>query len=152
MHNFQVNDYVKWEQDGSIQVGKIIAVNKTSANIFMDYDWVERVPFSKLTYLPPIRLEKDEYLPIIRFNSDILKVLGDNVIENIINVDGYEITVEDFLAALQKILADEFDEDKFYDAISKEFGVSREIAERYYAGNTTASEYFNLDEVKELHQ
>lgn len=114
MHNFQVNDYVKWEQDGSIQAGKIIAVNKTSANIFMDYDWVERVPFSKLTYLPPIRLEKEEYLPIIRLNSDILKVLGDNVIENIINVDGYEITVEDFLAALKKILADGFDEYKFY--------------------------------------
>ena len=114
MHNFQVNDYVKWEQDGSIQVGKIVAVNKTSANIFMDYDWVERVPFSKLTYLPPIRLEKDEYLSIIRLDSDILKVLGDNVIENIINVDGYEITVEDFLAALQKILVGDFDEDIFY--------------------------------------
>ncbi|MBO5525632.1 MAG: sel1 repeat family protein [Clostridia bacterium] len=114
MHNFQVNDYVKWEQDGSIQVGKIISVNKTSANIFMDYDWVERVPFSKLTYLPPIHLEKDEYLSIIRLDSDILKVLGDNVIENIINVDGYEITVEDFLVALQKILADDFDEDMFY--------------------------------------
>lgn len=114
MHNFQVSDYVKWEQDGSIQVGKIIAVNKASANIFMDYDWVERVPFSKLTYLPPIRLEKAEYLSIIRLDSDILKMLGDNVIENIINVDGYEITVEDFLAALQKILAGDFDEDMFY--------------------------------------
>ena len=114
MHNFQVNDYVKWEQDGSIQVGKIIAVNKTSANVFMDYDWVERVPFSKLTYLPPIHLEKNEYLSIIRLDSDILKVLGDNVIENIINVDGYEITVEDFLVALQKLLADEFDKDMFY--------------------------------------
>lgn len=110
MHRFQVNDYVKWEEDGDIQVGKIIAVNKTTADVSMAYDWVERAPLSVLTYLPPIRLGREEYMAAVRLESDILKELGDNVVENIVNVDGYTIRVEDLLYALEKISKNEPDE------------------------------------------
>ena len=114
MHEFKINDYVKWEQDNTSLIGKIISVNKNTVNVLIDYDWVERVPFSKLKYLPPIKLSGDDYCTIVKLEKDILAVLGDNVIENIVNVDGYTITVEDFVFALQKITINGIDEDTFY--------------------------------------
>ncbi len=102
MREFMIGDYVKWKDHGNVLVGKIETVNKTTANIVVDYEWVEKIPLSKLTYLPPIKLNENEYQAIVRLDKNILEVLGDNVVENLINEEDYKITVEDFVFALKK--------------------------------------------------
>ena len=113
MHDFKVNDYVKWEQYDTVLAGKIISISKNSANIFVEYDWVEKIPLKKLTYLPPINLDEDQYKAFIRMECDILDVIGDNVVENLINVDDYKITVEDFLFVLNKFVNEGGDDHTF---------------------------------------
>ena len=46
MSNFQINDYVKWEKEGTTYFGRIVSVNKKTVTVSIDYDWVEKVPFS----------------------------------------------------------------------------------------------------------
>ena len=77
MHEFKINDYVKWEQDNTSLIGKIISVNKNTVNVLIDYDWVERVPFSKLKYLPPIKLSGDDYCNIVKLEKDIQLIVVD---------------------------------------------------------------------------
>lgn len=114
MHEFKTDDYVKWTLDGTVLIGKIVSVNKSTVNVLIDYDWVEKVPFFKLTYLPPIKLSYNDYRAIVKLEKNILTLLGDNVIENIVNVDNYTIGVEDFVFALQKASSDGINEDEFY--------------------------------------
>ena len=111
MQKFTVGDYVKWEQDGSFLFGRIRAIGKATARVSVDEEWEERVPLSALTYLPLIGLDEDEYRAAVRLESDPLALLSDNVVENVINADGYTLTVEDLLAALQRITREEIDED-----------------------------------------
>ena len=88
MQEFTVGDYVKWEQDDFCLHGRIISLGKATARVSVDEEWEERVSLSALTYLPLIRLDKDEYRAAVRLESDPLALLSDNVVENVINADG----------------------------------------------------------------
>ena len=70
MSNFHINDYVKWEKNGTTHFGRIVSVNKKTVTVFIDYDWVEKVPFSELTYLPPNKLNRDDYKAIVKLEKD----------------------------------------------------------------------------------
>lgn len=107
MHDFKVNDFVKWKQQGIETVGKIKSINKATATVMMGWYLEKRVPFEKLTYLPPLEIGEDGFRAMIRLDCDILAVVGNNDVENIKNVDGYKITVEDVVCALQKMLQKE---------------------------------------------
>lgn len=115
MHEFKINDYVKWAQDDGILIGKIASVNKKTVNILVEFDIYENIPFSEITYLPPKQLNHDDYQAVARYEKEISSALDGNVVANVINTDNYAITVEDYVSALQRISADKIDFDNFFD-------------------------------------
>ena len=112
MRNFQIDDYVQWEEKGTLKIGQITSIHQKSATIYVEDDFEDTVkaPLSKLTYLAPTKLDKNTYKALARLEPDALSLLKINVIGNLINVDGYTLTVEDFLVALQRIANKEVDE------------------------------------------
>ena len=115
MHEFKTNDHVKFEADGDTVFGKILSVTPKHAQVLDSFEQVIQTPLSKLTYLPPIELDKSTYRAVIRLETDILPLIKGNIIENIVNSENYTITVEDFFAALYN-LQNTFINDNSYSA------------------------------------
>lgn len=116
MHTFKVNDYVEWTLGKTIRTGKIISVNyKTAIVVLTVFPAKQRIPLSKLRYLPPIELTSQECGQLVRLERDISSVVCGNVANNIVCTEKYTLTVEEFLVALQKIESS-FDDKKLFNA------------------------------------
>ena len=112
MYSFEVDDYVRWTNEaGETCFGRILDIDGDTVHIMADYRFIESMPISAVSHLEPIVLGAEEYRRLVRFESDIEELLRDNCEENIINRDGYEITVEDLLAALGQLSDITFSED-----------------------------------------
>ena len=107
MHQLQVNDYVKWEEDGFVWVGRIrsISAGGKMATIEDDAYCSERKAVSKLTYIPPMTLNAAEYRAFIRLEAYYPDPMKDNCGENTVNADNCPLAVEDALCALRRIRA-----------------------------------------------
>lgn len=107
MHMLQVNDYVKWEEDGFVWVGRIRSISASGRTATVE-TWCfefKRKLVSGLTYLPPLVLNAAEYRDFIRLESYDSALLKDNCGENTVNVDNCPLAVEDAICALRRIRA-----------------------------------------------
>lgn len=109
MHEFKLDDKVKWIEGKRIYCGDIVHLTAKNAVVRCNSGWKseeKRVPLSSLIYLPPLRLNRDEYRELVRMEIDPVDLVCENSEDNVFNAGGYVFTVEDLLAALEKIRAE----------------------------------------------
>ena len=107
MHEFKIGDYVKWDEGEMVYTGEIMSLTERSALVSYRVDWEiteKRISLSKLTYLPPINLECEEYRRLVRFETDPIELVSGNTTANVHNVGGYRFCIEDLLAGMERML------------------------------------------------
>jgi hypothetical protein len=109
MSKLKVGDFVEWLDGRTRLTGKIWELDSGFASVYCHLDRPYMIPISKLTFLSPLSIDKENYKKIARFDIDAESFFNGNAPENIINVDGCKITVEDFLAGLEGLTAESFD-------------------------------------------
>ena len=114
MRKFKVGDFVEWLDGRTRLTGKILELDSDFASVYCYLDYPHMLPISSLTFLPPLFVDKEKYKKIARFDIDIESFFDGNEPANIINADGCEITVEDFLVGLEKLTVESFDNHSTY--------------------------------------
>ena len=115
MQNFQVNDLVSWS-DGTVkQYGRIEAVLSKAVRIETEWGETVRVPLSRLVLIPPILLGWEECRALARLEAEAVERYDGCLLKNLVNRDGYSLSVEDLLASLPRLPLDRWDEEKLCD-------------------------------------
>jgi len=105
MHTYQINDFVSWQENGNTERGRIIGIHGKKAEILLWWGYTVTKSLAELTYLPPIVLHNDPFRRLVRLEGNALEQCEENDPERFVNGDGYRVTVEDLLAALEKLSA-----------------------------------------------
>ena len=113
MREFQVNDFVKWLERGMNLHGRIVGFDGRYAVVELDSGDTENVALHRLSYLEPIRLNKNEFRSLVRLECDVFALFADNYTQNLAIDDGYEFTVEDVFYTLERVACGAVDEERF---------------------------------------
>lgn len=115
MTDFVIGGIVKYQRANKCGFGYIADVTPKKLKIY-DFNENDYVVISKLCaeILPRILLGKEIYSKLARYEITVQDVVKDNVWQNIVNADNYQITLEDLLCVLEKIVSEDIDEDDFY--------------------------------------
>lgn len=105
MRKLKAGDKVKWVDGETVYFGEIDSLaSKTALVTRLDDIFIQkRIPLSKLVYLPPIKLSREEYRGLVRMEIDVSVLLEGNSSANVCNAQNYEFTVSDLLAAIEKL-------------------------------------------------
>ena len=106
MHEFKIGDYVKWNEGEESYFGEIMSLTERSALVSYRVDWEimeKRIALSKLTYLPPIDLGYEDYRRLVRLEIDPIDLVAGNCTAAVKNTEGYKFTVQDLLAAFERV-------------------------------------------------
>ncbi len=114
MTDFKIDDIVKFTVEDVEYYGRV--TNVTSKKISVcDLDEYDEYIISKdkAVFVEPVYLNKDTYQKLARYEITLPDVIKANVVENIVNVDNYIVTLEDIYCALKKFCGKTIDIDKF---------------------------------------
>ncbi len=106
MHEFKIGDFVKWNEGEEVYFGEIMSLTGRSALIsYRDYwdVYEKRISLSKLTYLPPINLDFEDYRRLVLFETDPIELVSGNATANVHNVGNYRFCIEDLLAGMERM-------------------------------------------------
>lgn len=110
MTEFQVGDIVKYRLGGKHGVGRVQYVTPKKVRILdvNNYDeWV--VSKDCVQILPKSFLNKETFVKFARYETTVEEVSECGYPENIVNAEEYQITLEDLLCVLEKVISQSID-------------------------------------------